>query len=72
MMSPDTVERGALEGDIGMMVRLINLVHQRRSLGGSGRARAMTSRAMSGKFGFTGLKLGGCNARGWRWGALGC
>ena len=58
MVRPNSIERGALERDIGMVVWFVDLMHQRRPLRSPDRSRAMTGRAMGGKFRFSGLKLG--------------
>lgn len=63
MVSANSIEGRSLKGHVGMMVRLIDLMDQRRTLGGSNRARAVTSRAMSGKFRLPELKLGWSLAR---------
>lgn len=57
VVSANASESRALKGHVGMMVRLIDLMDEGRTLGGSNRTRAVTGRAMSGKLCFPDLEF---------------
>jgi len=58
MVRLDSVGRSPLEGGIAMMVRLVDLMHQRRSVVGSCRLASVAGSAVGVEFRFTRLELG--------------
>ncbi len=58
MVRLDSVGRSPLERGIAMMVRLIDLMHQRRSVVGSRRLVSMAGRAVGVEFRFACLEVG--------------
>ncbi len=58
MVRPDAVGCSPLEGRIPVMIRFVDLMHERRSVIGSCRLRPMTSRTVRIEFGFAHLEFG--------------
>ncbi len=58
MVRLDSVGRSPLERGIAMVVRLVDLMHQRRSVVGSRRLVSVTSSTVGAEFRFTCLELG--------------
>ncbi|MCG3778355.1 MAG: hypothetical protein JW388_1073 [Nitrospira sp.] len=58
MVRLHSIRHSPLERGIAMMVRLVNLMHQRRSMVGSCRLASVAGHAVGIKFPFASLKLG--------------
>jgi len=67
MVCPNAVGRSQLEGLIPVMVRLVDLIYERRSVVGSHRLFPMTGRTARVEYGFARLEFGRHRATSSRW-----